>query len=190
MDRSSLIFKVLSGEASEKEQSKLERWVAGNPGNKSVYDAHKVLWQNATAPVRESEDRSFAGLWMIKSRIELKRKLNRKIRLVQALCVVALTVFLTIYLVATTDPGNHPLLRFDNAPLEEVIPALEKQFHVVIDTDTKVILGCRFTGTFYKTVDKQDLIRLLSSVMHLKCEMVRQNRYLLSGVGCAGDQSQ
>lgn len=190
MDKASLIFKVLSGEATKEEQAELEQWIAQNEANKSEYEDLKLLWDNTSAERQVEEEHFYDGFARIKSKFKQKRSIRRRKRSITWISIIVTIVLVTVALFVITDPASNMLLRFDNAPLEEVIPELEKEFHINIETGSAEILACRFTGTFYKKDDEQALIRSLSVAMNLKYEILNHHVYQLTGSGCGPESAK
>lgn len=184
MEKASLIFKVLSREASQDERAELEHWIAQSEANKSEYDDLKLLWEHSSTARPVEPDHFYAGLDKIKSKIRLKRSIRRRNSSIKWVSAIVVTVLVTIALFIVTDPASKRLLRFDNATLGEIIPELEKSFHIDIETGSDAILACRFTGTFYKKDDEQAMIQSLSKAMNLNYEVVKSNVYRLTGSGC------
>lgn len=184
MAKASLIFKVLSGEASKDEQAELEQWIAQSEANKSEYEHLKLLWDNTSAESQDEDEHFYDGFARIKSKFRQRRAIRRRKRLITWTSVIVATVLVTIALFITTDPASNVLVRFDDAPLAEVITVLETEFHIDIETDSGEILACRFTGTFYKKDNEQALIRSLSNALNLQYEIMNHHAYRLRVSGC------
>lgn len=184
MDKASLIFKVLSGEATENERAELERWIAQSEANKSEYEDIKLLWGSSGVASNVEDEHFYDGFAKIKSKFKQKRAVRRRKRLITWTSVIGATVLVTIALFVITDPASDALVRFDDAPLAEVITVLENEFHIDIETDSREILACKFTGTFYKKNNEQAFIRSLSNALNLQYELKSHHTYRLKGSGC------
>lgn len=189
MENIPLIFKVLSGAASEPEQTQLENWIAHSQANKAEYEDIKGQWDTTGNTHQVNPTHFYDGLVRIKSRIKKKRAIRKRRRLTIRTCGIIMTILITTYVFISSQPAPHGVLRFDSAPLAEVIARLEKEFHIHIETNPE-ILGCSVTGTFYKRNDQQGLIRSLSAAMKLNYEILNDNVYRLSGSGCGTNRTE
>ncbi len=187
MDKTTLIFKVLSGAANQDEKAELENWIAQHQGNKAEFNDLKLLWDSANVDSVDKSVDFYEGLIKIKSRIKETLLTRRRNRAIMWIGVMGITIVVTIYLFVTSSPANG-LLKFNKTPLTEVIPALEKEFHINIKTGSDEILKCRFTGTFSKNENDLDLVRSLSEAMNLSFEILNDDVYRLTGSGCMVEQ--
>lgn len=190
MDKTSLIFKVLSGEATPDERAELEQWIAQSEANKSEYEDLKLLWGTSDVASNIEDENFYDGFVKIKSKFKQRRAVLRRKRLFMWTSVMIATVLITIALFVTTDPASDALVRFDDAPLAEVITVLENEFHIDIETDSREILVCRFTGTFYKKNNEQAFIRSLSNALNLQYELKSHHTYRLKGSGCTPTEAK
>lgn len=184
MEKTLLIFKVLSGDATPDERAELDQWIAQSEANRTEYEDIKLLWDNSSVVSHTEDEHFFNGFARIKSKFRQKRAIRRRKRLMIWTSVIVATVLVTIALFITTDPASNVLVRFDDAPLAEVITVLETEFHIDIETDSGEILACKFTGTFYKKDNEQALIRSLSHSLNLQYEIMNHHAYRLMGSGC------
>lgn len=183
MDKTTLIFKVLSGEASEHELAELDNWTAQSDANKSEYENLKLHWDITGSIHQVNPAHFYDGLVKIKARIKEKNAIRKQKRTIIWIGIIMTTVLFTTALFTISNPAPYPVLRFDSAPLSEVISKLEREFHIDIKTDPG-ILACRLTGTFYKKGDQQGVIRSVSAALKLNYEILSDNVYHLSGSGC------
>jgi hypothetical protein len=74
MDKTSLIYKVLEGEASEAEKAELSDWISASEENKSEYQDIKLLWEISNDIINESDDHFYDDLRKIKATMQTKNK--------------------------------------------------------------------------------------------------------------------
>ena len=188
MDRTTLIYRVLSDKATDTEKKELEEWIALSEANKTEYDDIKLLWQNAKHAGSPGPDFHFYdGLEQIKALMRRKHRKRRRKRAViisTALVLIALMAvahfFFPYHGSGNESQGYH---KFDNEPLDRIIDALEKDYDVQIEVENKGILACRFTGTFYNDPVK-DMLHSIADGLSLSCESPQEGEYLLKGKGC------
>jgi len=96
MNTTQLIYRVLSGDASEEEKLRLEQWRALSDANRIEYEDIKMLWECSrdTGGVDFSEEGHRQGWQRIKQRmVAIQRKRKRmRIIIVVAIIVLALGV--------------------------------------------------------------------------------------------------
>lgn len=187
MDKTSLIFKVLSEEASQDEKTELENWIAQHQNNKAEFIDLKLLWDSANSDSANTSEDFYVGLIKIQSRIKKSLSARRRNKAIMWICVIGIAIMATTYLFVTSSSSSG-LLRFDKAPLTEVIHTLDREFHINVIIGSDKILKCKFTGTFINKKNDLDLVRSLSEAMDLKYEVLKGNVYRLTGSGCEVDQ--
>lgn len=74
-------------------------------------------------------------------------------------------------------------LLFQNAPLRDVLPTLERHYGISIRVENPALLGCRFTGTF-EAVALEELLEILSYSLQLSVEWQGERRLRLTGSSC------
>lgn len=74
-------------------------------------------------------------------------------------------------------------LLFQNAPLREVLPTLERHYGISIRVENPAILDCRFTGSF-EAVPLEELLEILSYSLQLSVEWQGERRLRLTGSSC------
>lgn len=203
-----MIYKVISGQATENEKAELDRWIAFDPSNKEDFDDMKF----AVEGVKNTEERIqrsnsfYDGLRKIEGMIEFSKRKKKKMRLYKlAGLAVALIVFslTTLYFfewppyskiqVNSTewdaiDKGTDKILltslKFDDVTLDEIISTLEKKYGLTFEVSTEELLSCRFTGTFYRDITVDDIIRTLGQSIGFDYSTLNKQKYELHGKGC------
>ncbi len=184
MDKTSLIYKVLEGNASEGEKIELMAWIGQSEENKAEYQDIKLLWENSNEIIRGTNDHFYAGLRKIKTSMQSKHKrdnLNKIILLTLILVVLVILFFCWLSPEKREDP---PFLRFDNASLEIVISTIEVRYNIHIQVADEKILACGFTGIFYHADSGQNVTQSLAKALDLTYEMLDDQHYRLIGIGC------
>ncbi|EMR00647.1 FecR family protein [Cesiribacter andamanensis] len=74
-------------------------------------------------------------------------------------------------------------LDFQQSPLREVVPALERHYDIRLETTGSALLNCRFTGSF-EGIALEELLEVICYSLDLSVERLENRTYLLSGAGC------
>lgn len=92
MNTTQLIYRVLSGEASEEEKLRLEQWKALNDSNKLEYDDIKMLWECSrdTGGADFSEEGYRESWQQIKQKMFAIQQKRKKIRVIIVIAVIVL----------------------------------------------------------------------------------------------------
>jgi ferric-dicitrate binding protein FerR (iron transport regulator) len=181
MDITALIYKVLSGNASEIETKKLDDWIALKDANKSEFHDIKLLYECAC---REDDQVSNSNpdedLKAIKHLIHIGTRRRRKYRLMAGiLSIIVLLVSVQIIIHANRDEKKSIHLKFEEASLEYVINTLQDRYEVIIEVG-KEMVNCKVTGTFYQdTVD--DMVRSISKSLNLKYTITAPDKFRIEG---------
>lgn len=93
MNTTQLIYRVLSGEASEEEKLRLEQWKTLNDANRLEYEDIKILWECSrdTGGADFSEEGYRQGWQQIKQKMVAIQQKRKRIRVI---IVIAIIVFL------------------------------------------------------------------------------------------------
>lgn len=184
MDKVSLIYKMLSGEASPEEKLMLDHWIKINESNQEEFDNIKLLWENAPDSGQFHED-SRDGMRKIRAKIRVRRtktSLQKTIgnSLLPASIGLSLIVFFAII---PRNKGSIPkVAKFNNASLETICDSLEKQHDVAIEFSPR-IAGCKFSATFYNS-SPDIILTALSEKLELTLERNNRNSFRLTGTHC------
>jgi ferric-dicitrate binding protein FerR (iron transport regulator) len=156
-----LITKVLEGSATALEKQQVADWLAAHPGNQTMYDDLKLLWQlqqeEGTLPPGDE------GFAKIKARIDKRYRVKK-------FTSVAATVVLLTTAVILLDQLRHqrtlaPVLHFRHATLTEVVTTLEQQYHVSIEAGS-VFHNLTFSGLYINTIP-DTILRDLAATLNL-----------------------
>jgi ferric-dicitrate binding protein FerR (iron transport regulator) len=185
MDKIALIYKVLTGEASENEKKELHDWLDQGENNRNEFEDVKLLWGNANNSDQFLPHASFhEGLNKIKALVKAKIRRRRQLKMTAALIMVSVLVIACFFFYDTKAPEPQRYLRFNNTALSQVINALEDEYNVHIEMEKEELSTCRFTGTFYRTRDVDPILRTLDEALNLNHEIVGERRYRVTGTGC------
>ena len=203
MDYAKLIYKVLSGQASEVDKEELNNWLAKDPANVEEFEDIKLLYQaGQDFDKNESElDKHFYdGLRNVRTRIDwIKRK--RKIRKFGIAAGASLIISALVFVVTlnqihtyrkartTVAPGKATILLSDNLvfedePLMKIFEILESKYHLTIRISNESLLSCRFTGTFYRGTSVNDMLYTLAQSEDFKLIAKTSKTFELHGGGC------
>ncbi len=209
MDKTWLIHKVLSGQASELEKVELSEWIASDPANKEDFEDIKFVMDSAKN-VDERTDRNnpfYDGLRKIEGAIEVLKRKDKKIKLYKTLSLISLGLIFSFGIAAyifdwhpyskiqitTTinNDGNNVQnkillenLKFDDDTLGRIIAILEKEYGMVVKVSTVELLSCRFTGTFYRGISIDDIVHTLSESIGFEYAALSEHNYEIRGKGC------
>jgi len=182
MDRTALIYKVLSGTAGEAEKAELEKWISESDENRTEYGDIRLLWGHSN---EADSDRShfYDGLFQIKTRMHRKRHHRKRKKMVMASSILMAGFVIAFWLLYSgSGRESNRYHKFENASLADIITALEKDYDIRIEVEQRKILTCRFTGTFYND-PVEDIIQAVSGSLDLAFDR-RDGEYKLTGSGC------
>lgn len=183
MDRVSLIYKVLSGEANPSEQKELEDWIGKSEANREEFEDIKLLWENSSMTNDQSDDED-SGFEKIKQRMQHRLKVKRRLRYALYTILLAIVAVLFVLLFRQTWLSTTNGARFNNAQMNEVVTFLEKQYHIKIDVDNSKLLHCQLTATFYK-VNEQMALKSIEHSLNVEFIVQSKSKYSLTGNDCS-----
>ena len=205
MDKPTLIYKVLSGSASDAESSELRAWIASDPDNAEEFEDIKLLYEGSLdieEKIGERDSHFYEGLQKIQDRIKALKDERagpyKRAGIVVSISAVTIVLFMCFYywrepLARRTDTmGNtipssivlHDNLAFDEATLESIFSMLEKRYRVKFNVASEELLSCRFTGTFYRGIEIDEVIRVLAESEGFNYTPEDAASYALYGSGC------
>lgn len=205
MDYGKLIYKVLSGHASEVDKEELNNWLAEDPANAEEYEDIKLLYQadlDFDKNENEQDEHFYDGLRNVQiriDRIKRKRKIVEFGKLVGASVIISSIVFVvTLNQIhsyrkkeITKESGKSTSaiflsdnLVFEDVTLKKIFDTLESRYHLSILTGNKNLLSCRFTGTFYRGISIDDLLYTLAESEDLNFTIKAPGEIELEGKGC------
>jgi ferric-dicitrate binding protein FerR (iron transport regulator) len=185
MDKSELIFKVLSKEASGKEIAELEEWMALNDTNKTDYAELKLIWEDMQSENKiEYDEERDEELKKIKALTRKKEKKQQRM-FTAAWVLAAFSISSILYFLITSSweqYNNDVSLKFHHAPMSQVIVELEEEYNIDIEA-TSNIMGCEFTGSFYNDTAPRVLKNIAQS-MKFQYSTIDERTFKLEGSGC------
>ena len=183
MDRVSLIYKVLSGEASLDEKQELDEWVTKSEANQEEFEDIKLLWENAPLPSDIEQDET--GFEKIRQRIQQRSRRKKQIRHILYACLVVTLAIILILLIWQTWLRNSDGIQFNNTGMNEVIKMLENEYQIQIEVNNPQLLKCHFTATLYKIKDKQAALQSIEHSLDVAFVSQSKRKYSLVGNGCS-----
>lgn len=191
MNKTPLIYRVLSGKASELEKKELEEWIAQSEDNRIEFDDLKLLLENS--PEQDQlppKSQFYDGLTKIKALMQLKlRKRERNKRAVVLIIFIAVIIAVLFFSLYRKNSDANEYVRYDNVSLRQVLHMLEKKYDVQIELEKKEIANCKFTGAFYRAENVSNMLQILDEALSLKHKSLGRQKYLLTGSGCPSPQS-
>ncbi|HEV8512749.1 MAG TPA: FecR domain-containing protein, partial [Cyclobacteriaceae bacterium] len=170
MNKTSLIYKVLSAQADESEKKELEEWMAQSQENKIEYSNLQLLWEALTHPDPSLPKTQLdEGLSKIRGLMQLKKlkKQNKRFWAIMLLLIVTL-LLVFIFLLHLRSHSRNGHLVFKNISLEQIVKTLEKEYCVRIELENKKISSCPFTGVFYQTKDIEGILETIDKALALQ----------------------
>ena len=186
MNKTPIIYRVLSGTASEPEKKELDEWLALSEGNRLEFDDIKLLWENSS-PQDQSIPKSqfYDGLIKIKALMQHKlKKRERNKRTVALIILIVLILTLLLFFLFRKNTETNEYIKYDKVSLSFVLQALEKKYDVSIELEKRDIANCKFTGAFYMANNVNSILQALDEALSLKHESVGPRKYRLTGTGC------
>lgn len=210
MVNGALIHKVLSGNATEAEKAELQAWILSDPDHAEEFDDIKLLYDNASnieERIIERDDEFYDGLRRIQGRIKALKRARKKARVYRiagiATLVSIIIITVSLYLFNLNKRSAISLepprqvgssiasgirltdnLSFEDVALETIVDLLEDRYHLIFKVGSKEILSCRFTGTFYRGITIDEMIRTLAQSQNFSYTVVNSKTYALHGKGC------
>lgn len=206
MEKVTLIHKVLCGKASDAEKAELNAWVSSDIDHAEEFDDIKQLYEGSLdigQRMTERDPTFYDGLLNIKHRIKALKRAREKSKIYKVTGMV--TLLIVVGMIATVHLFNagkfsklnteapdakdgiriYDNLRFQDATLETIFHLLEDRYELVFDVDSDEILSCRFTGTFYRGITIDEVVRTLAQSENFDYRNPDFGTYALSGKGCA-----
>lgn len=203
MEYVTLIYKVLSGKATEAEKAELQTWIGSDPAHAEEFEDIKLLYDNAsnvTERIIADDEEFYSGLRKIKSRIKALKQARKNARLykiaavVTLLSIVAIMASMDIFNVNKWSASGNPItskivldrsLSFQEATLESIFKLLQDKYHVIFEVGSGDMLSCRFTGTFYRGITINEMINTLAQSENFNYTVMNGKTYAVHGKGCA-----
>jgi len=85
--------------------------------------------------------------------------------------------------ISNADAWKQQRLDFQDTPMRDVIPALERYFDIEMNVTNERILNCPVTGAFDRP-DIENIIGILEFAVNVEIEKQDSSRYLIEGTGC------
>lgn len=196
MDKYTLMHRVLSGTATNAEHDELQEWISSDPSNAGAFEEMTVLYsnddlagpdENYHKDLRRLQD-AINRLKQEKKKESLYNNIGLSVVISALVFVVSIYVFnLNTHRQQTVGAANIVLsndLQFSNATLGSILELLEDQYHLAFTTNTRDLLSCTFTGTFYHGISLDDVVRTLAQAENLKIVFVDEKKLEISGPGC------
>ena len=184
MDRVSLIYKVLSGEANAIEEIELNDWIAQAPENKAEFDDIKLLWASSKETETENAGRFDDGFDKIRARMRARVKRKAWISsLIRTTAVIVLGL-MAFFLFHESRPGLTEGLQFNDVTLEQAIGVIADKYNIHIEVEDRELLKCHLTLVLYKVKTERDVVGSLAHSLNVDATLLSDKRYKLSGSGC------
>lgn len=179
MDYVNLIYKVLSGQATETDQEKLRKWLAKAPANKEEYEDIKRVYQadqNFEEREANRDEKFYDDFRNVLVRID---RIKRQRRITRWAITMLTSILITVLIAIGWDQMHQPTttttatkdavsiqlatdLVFEEVTILEIFETLESDYQVTIQASNKNLLACRFTGTFYRGTSIKDMVHAVA----------------------------
>lgn len=183
MDRVALIYRFLSGEASQSEKQELDEWIAKSEANREEFEDIKLLWENSPLPSDTEQDEN--GFEKIRQRIQQRSRRKKRILSIFYVCIVVALIVLFFLLLRQTWFRNPVGAQFNDTGMNEVIKMLENEYQIQIEVNNPQLLKCHFTATLYKIKDKQTALQSIEHSLDVAFISLSKRKYSLVGDGCS-----
>lgn len=180
MNRSELIFRVLSNQATSQEVKELDAWVNQSKDNREEYEDIKLLWDNSQENEDNDKDDSFYdGLNGIKQTIQ-GRKRQRQARVI----LLIFALIFVLYLALSNVPwSREPIsLQLVDVPLSD-LPIIFRERYKVDVTVPDNLLACQFSGILYHE-SAVDALRIIAESLDLTYLKIDKDSFVMVGNGC------
>jgi hypothetical protein len=186
MDRVSLIYKVLSGQASAAERNELAEWIGQSVENKAEFEDVKLLWASSKATGARDSDRFDEGFMKIRARIRAEIRRQNWVRSGIRTAVIVLSGLILFLLSHHFRPGASGAegLRFNDVSLEDAIGIIEDKYNIVIEVDDTDLLTCRLTLILFRVDSAPEVVTSLAHSLNAEAALLSDKRYRLTGRGC------
>ncbi len=197
MNKSILIDKVLSGEASLGEQQELQEWIDSDSNHKKEFDDLKKFRQSFADNSAQVDDASFYnGLHTFGESIRKIKIRKRMIRSMKRMLVSTLFSISTMTIMAYSMewPPFHRVIYYDlqlvedviytNSSYDSIFNALERKYKITIQRSSSDKTACHFTGSFSKGYKVDQLIRVITIAAGLDLTTPVPGHYIVTGKGC------
>lgn len=186
MSKAAAIYKVLSGNASEEEREQMVRWIGQSAANRKEYEDLVLLYRLSKQYRGVRRDgRYYERLGRIgrlaRARLGRKARVQRIRRLIVAFVCIALAAFLGSQAVSDFRPAT---LQFQDQTLRQVLPVVERAYGIEVRIEDDALRSCRFTGTFHRVDQPEDIIRSISEAIRADLVSTAPGKYRLLGGGC------
>lgn len=184
MEKTELIFKVLSKEATAQEVNELETWINLDPINKSDYEDLKILWEGHAAKINSADSPTDDGFQRIRLAIRQKEK-KKKIAYIIGVGLL-LVIFFTIirFFVSREQERNNRevVVRFEHVTLASIASKFNEKYRVLLDVPVQ-LQACEFTGVLYND-SPEDALKFITESLNLEFSVINQHSYKIRGNGC------
>jgi hypothetical protein len=185
MDKTQLIFKVLSKEATAEEVNELEVWINSDRTNKIDYEDLKLLWEGTQSGREDnSEDQKYGGFQSI--RLAIKQR-QRKRKMIYVLCVViflVILIFVVNLFVLERKKANYSnvSIKFEHSTLSRVASTFKERYRIQLHIPPH-LQTCEFTGMVYQQSPKDALIYIAAG-LNLEYSIIDEHNFSLNGRAC------
>ena len=185
MSKAKVIYRVLRGIASDAERDELQHWIAASEANREEYEDLKLVYRLSQRAGVPRDNRYHERFEQIRrkatARLGRKARARQGSRLVGALVCAGLALFLGIHSVIDFRPAT---FQFQDQTLRQVLSLVERTYGIQVRVDEDALESCRFTGTFYRVDQPDDIIRSISRSVGADFVSTAPGKYRLLGGGC------
>jgi ferric-dicitrate binding protein FerR (iron transport regulator) len=89
MNKSALIYKVLSGTATQRERQQLQEWKNLGIENEMEFNDIKLLWDHSSGEVVSDTGQGWEKIKLLVQKRNIRRKRNRQLRIILIVVCIA-----------------------------------------------------------------------------------------------------
>jgi ferric-dicitrate binding protein FerR (iron transport regulator) len=182
MSRSDIIYRVISGNATEEEREEVARWIAFSKANREEYEDLKLFYRfsKKNGPVRRADVHFEERFEQIRRRATMRLKRKARIRHARFLVGALVCVTFAAFLWGQVIMGIRPMsLQFQDQELRQVLTVVEREYGIEVHIDEAALESCRFTGTFHRVHEPEILVLAISDAINAHFERRRPGEYSL-----------
>jgi len=196
MNQSTLMHKVLVGQASESEVAELERWLSLDPANATEFEELKLLYWDSWKADKSNDGTSDSSWTKIENaihRIQARKKYFSYLKV--AAVATGIYAIMALGYVVTSSGTNNPLgkvrgdllthtVHYKDTPIGKVMTTIQENCDLKIMLASTELAECKFTGSFKGGTSIREVIETVAKAKDLKVNYTAEQTVVLSGSHC------
>lgn len=184
MEKTQLIFKVLSKEATAQEVNELEAWINLDPINKYDYEDLKILWGGQAGIINSPGVLNDDGFQRIKLAIRKNQKKKKIAYIVSIGFLLVIFLFIIHFFIKhyQEKSNSEVAIGFEYVALSRIASTFKEKYHVLLDIPAH-LQSCEFTGVVYNDSPK-DALKFITESLNLEFSIINSQSFKVWGQGC------